>query len=760
VRNLSNGPPGGDESRRLAIETRARAEFWAAEYDRRATLAEGRLAAAQARLGPVRRLLGAVLGAGFVYAVATRAAARGRALRGRGQVEQTRGDVASTGVALVPAAFAPPHAALARRAQARRRLARVQWRLRIASALGRAGTASRPALRGGVRGVTGAALAVAARARRRRGPPPRVTAIVTGDRLARARSTRVLEAEPGVWVTEGAATATTPFVLVTHGLTGAPRGWLATLAGLLEADPSLAAVAAVARDAQTKDVVDGGWSFDVREGAAEPVAWGPGAAPSAIGGTCLLLRAVDLREDPPPRGDSPGGWALDRSLTWTQQGRGLAVAPVEVEVEPGTAAVTRADVDLLCRRWGPVLRRRGLHDLIAGGAGRALRVHAPNAESAAACRAAGWEVVAPATADVALEIAGDGALLAAWATALPGDEPGAEIAHVAPGDAITAGFLRAALLAHLERGTVCLHIGARDREAAATSGDRYLASALSRALRRRGVWTTTRVHSEVDAHAGHSADVLLHVRGRGATRVAAGQHGVLWMISHPDEVTEAELERYTLVLVASEEHAEALAQRVTVPVRSLLQFTDPAIFHPDPAPGPPRDLVFVGNWRSVVRRVVWDALDAEGDLDLYGQGWHYVAPEHTRAEHIPNAEVHRVYSSARMVLADHWDDMRQHGFVSNRVCDALACGAFVICDDFPAVRRLFGDGLVTYHGREDLREHIARYRTDDEQRGRIAARGRELVLRHHTVDQRAAELLLLLERLGPVTGPERPTVSW
>jgi spore maturation protein CgeB len=126
------------------------------------------------------------------------------------------------------------------------------------------------------------------------------------------------------------------------------------------------------------------------------------------------------------------------------------------------------------------------------------------------------------------------------------------------------------------------------------------------------------------------------------------------------------------------------------------------------------------------------------NLGLYGQGWRYLAPEHARAEHVPNEQLHRLYSSADIVLADHWDDMRHHGFVSNRICDALACGAFVLCDDFPALHDLFAEGLETFATREDLRAKVERYLGDPEARVAVARRGRRLVLESHTADRRAA----------------------
>lgn len=165
----------------------------------------------------------------------------------------------------------------------------------------------------------------------------------------------------------------------------------------------------------------------------------------------------------------------------------------------------------------------------------------------------------------------------------------------------------------------------------------------------------------------------------------------------------------------------------------------------------PGVLLFVGNWRSVFRRAVWAVVPTVHALGLYGQGWRYLAPEHARPEHVPNEQLHGLYSSADIVLADHWDDMRHHGFVSNRICDALACGAFVLCDDFPALHDLFAGALETFTTSEDLRAKVERYLGDPEARVAVARRGRRLVLESHTAERRAAELLTLLGELGATT---------
>ncbi len=67
-------------------------------------------------------------------------------------------------------------------------------------------------------------------------------------------------------------------------------------------------------------------------------------------------------------------------------------------------------------------------------------------------------------------------------------------------------------------------------------------------------------------------------------------------------------------------------------------------------------------------------------------------------------------STARpaIVLCDHWPDMRAAGFRSNRLYDALACGALVVCDRVAGLDGSLGDAVLTYEGRAELRPLIER----------------------------------------------------
>jgi spore maturation protein CgeB len=154
---------------------------------------------------------------------------------------------------------------------------------------------------------------------------------------------------------------------------------------------------------------------------------------------------------------------------------------------------------------------------------------------------------------------------------------------------------------------------------------------------------------------------------------------LLWHISHPDLVSPALYDRYDRVFVASDAFAAQMAPRASVPVTALHQATDPERFKPDPT-GPRHELLFVANSRSVRRRIVDDLAGTKHDLAVYGRNWRpdLIDPRYVKGEGIPNADLARYYSSAAIVLNDHWEDMRAEGFISNRIYDALACGAFVI----------------------------------------------------------------------------------
>jgi hypothetical protein len=297
---------------------------------------------------------------------------------------------------------------------------------------------------------------------------------------------------------------------------------------------------------------------------------------------------------------------------------------------------------------------------------------------------------------------------------------------------------------------VALTVASPSAKVAELWGDWHLAGALGAALERRGHRVLRHPADQADGPAARCCDVHVVLRGLAPVRRTPGQRHVLWVISHPEAVADAECDEADLVLVASARFAEALRGRTATPVEVLLQATDHHRFRPvEPDPRYRHPVTVVAKTREVLRSGVADALSAGIRPAIYGGGWDGLVDESLiRARHVPNEQLPTVYSSAGVVLNDHWSTMRAWGFVSNRVFDVLACGTPVVSDHLPELVELFGDAVPTYRTPEELRALVTAALDDPEAARARAERGRQQVLAAHTFDHRAAQLLDLLGRHG------------
>ncbi|GCD90328.1 glycosyltransferase [Nocardioides sp. LS1] len=272
-------------------------------------------------------------------------------------------------------------------------------------------------------------------------------------------------------------------------------------------------------------------------------------------------------------------------------------------------------------------------------------------------------------------------------------------------------------------------------------GDLHFARSLGDALGRLGQWVTVD-HPETRGRASRSTDdVVLTIRGLDAVTPQPGPVNLLWVISHPEDVTAAECAAYDVAFAAGTAWAAHRSREWGLPITPLLQCTDPTRFHPglaDPDTGP--RLLFVGGSRGVLRPVVAAARETGADLTLYGTGWAEWWPD-VAGTSVPNEELGRLYAGAGLVLNDHWEDMRTEGFVSNRVFDALACGARLLSDDVAGLSDVVGDSVPVFRDVDDFR----RLATGDFERhypdadARLATAHR--VVAEHSFDARAATLL-------------------
>lgn len=306
--------------------------------------------------------------------------------------------------------------------------------------------------------------------------------------------------------------------------------------------------------------------------------------------------------------------------------------------------------------------------------------------------------------------------------------------------------LQAILRAWAERRRIDIAIGPPDWDVAERWGDYHFGRAVQRALQRRGLAARIRLRSAWDDPTAARADAALHIFGLTPRRVRSGQVSALWIISHPELVTLDMVHDHDLVFAASDLFAARLEERTGRSIIPLHQATDPERFHPSTG-GPPHELLFVANSRGVRRRIVDELTPTDRDLAVYGQSWtpELLDPSYLRGEHVPNDELAAYYAAAGIVLNDHWADMAAHGFLSNRLYDAAASGAFVISDQVPGIAEEFDGGIVAFTDGAHLRSLIDHYLAAPGERREHAQRAAAAVAARHTFDHRIGEMLRVLE---------------
>lgn len=281
-------------------------------------------------------------------------------------------------------------------------------------------------------------------------------------------------------------------------------------------------------------------------------------------------------------------------------------------------------------------------------------------------------------------------------------------------------------------------------------GDTHFGESLAAALRRRGHRVAVDRREAARRETAAFDDVHLIVRG--PTRLHPPAHGIriLWIISHPHEITTEELDEFDLVFAASERWAAEATRRFGRDIRPLLECTDAYEYRPR---GFPRsdDILFVGKSRDVPRRVVIAPVEAGIPVKVYGPDWAaYIPLESVVAPFVPLSALPEMYERAGVVLNDQWAEMRDAGFPAMRPFDVVASGGRVISEYVDGLQEALGPGVVTYRHEAELvaflmENDLDRFFPSDT----VLRENAERVRREHSFDARAAVLEEAVSRRHP-----------
>lgn len=217
---------------------------------------------------------------------------------------------------------------------------------------------------------------------------------------------------------------------------------------------------------------------------------------------------------------------------------------------------------------------------------------------------------------------------------------------------------------------------------------------------------------------------------------------VLFWIHHGENRLAGNLEMCDLyrpdILLMS--HSLHLSSRFHVPVRFFPFGVDPHLFHSDIPYAMRRiDVSFVGTrghelykTRNESLRFIEENLEGKANLSL--------------RKTIFLEELSKHYGNSKIVFNQTTDTIKS---LNMRIFEGMGCGALVLTDHTPEQSALFKNGVhyVVYDSKEDMLEKLRYYVSHPDQAATIAAEGHRHVVRHHTYEHRARQLLDLIKSL-------------
>lgn len=263
-------------------------------------------------------------------------------------------------------------------------------------------------------------------------------------------------------------------------------------------------------------------------------------------------------------------------------------------------------------------------------------------------------------------------------------------------------------------------------------GDYWLGLDLAQGLKEKGMFVKID-YFDLDKPIPNSY-VNIVIRGMNRNLpVDSHKLNIMYLISHPDDVSLKEVEQYNIVIVASKKKCKYFRDQ-GIKAYYLPQFTNPKRFYNEKDSAFKTHILFVGNAYNGIRPAVEYATKNHLPISIFGKYWSkYISDKkYIKGEYIDNNDLHKYYSNAEIVLNDTNDNMKREGFVSNRIHDVTACKAFVISDYLPEIEEMYGDAIPMYRNEKEFCQIVEYYLNHPEERRQKAEQAYKITLKYYT----------------------------
>ena len=222
---------------------------------------------------------------------------------------------------------------------------------------------------------------------------------------------------------------------------------------------------------------------------------------------------------------------------------------------------------------------------------------------------------------------------------------------------------------------------------------------------------------------------------------------ILWVISHPELVSEKELSVYDVVFLASKSYPENSNFSRLRNLKYLPQATDTSRFFPHPKNTAHQSkAIYVANSRKVDRTAARFARELGLELEVYGQHWEGLIPDDwIKKEFITNSQLPNYYGNSTVVVNDHWGSQIEYGIASNRLFDVLACNRKFLTDNIESIPTDLKPFVLGYTDSGSFEKGLKILLNNAEEiHNDLGQSSHEVVAKKHSFDSRVEEILAVI----------------
>lgn len=286
-------------------------------------------------------------------------------------------------------------------------------------------------------------------------------------------------------------------------------------------------------------------------------------------------------------------------------------------------------------------------------------------------------------------------------------------------------------------------------------GEKYLAEDMAAALEKLGIDACVFAIEDLYSNRNFKAGYALYMRAYPELQLS-GYHNYfdkdkIAILYETIPYKLEEVKNVDVVFTGSLKKSREY-QAMGINAHFLPQFTRLDKFYYDPKPELKNELLFVGNRYpdTPSRKSIEYALEYGFKPAVYGAGWENVLVGENaalyKAKQIPGDNLKYFYSSADIVLNDTREDMIEAGFISNRIFDVTAAGAFIISDYIPEIEEIYGDSVPMYKNKEEFKMLIDYYLAHPEERREKALKAQKITRERFGAEAVMAEMMRILEQ--------------